>query len=153
MPQMTLKLAPCIYNHSSRTSTLPILNSLPLPKDPQVPRDWTHRVVRNKPALSRWFHRWPANNSSVLCLSKPQIHLEEGGGCFLSHKVTTCFIWLSFFFSRGLDETAPIASLSTKPLSDEIINYLTAYYGPNLIDVPLTPILVKLIREVNLKCT
>ena len=41
-----------------------------------------------------------------------------------------------------------LETLPTRPLTKERANYLLALYGPNEIDVPLTPILVKMFREV-----
>lgn len=39
-------------------------------------------------------------------------------------------------------------TLPTKPLLTECVNRLLALYGSNQIIIPLTPILVKLFREV-----
>ncbi|VDL30878.1 unnamed protein product [Hymenolepis diminuta] len=49
---------------------------------------------------------------------------------------------------NGLDQQCDLDTISTEPLTQDRVSYLLAFFGPNRVHVPLTPIFVKLFHEI-----
>ncbi|KAM3175582.1 hypothetical protein ACTXT7_008237 [Hymenolepis weldensis] len=87
-----------------------------------------------------------------LCESIP-FCFEEGRNSvrfFTHHNIK--YIWnrdqSSFIPISGLDQQCNLDTISTKPLTQDQVSRLLAFFGPNRVHVPLTPIFVKLFHEI-----
>ncbi|KAM7539239.1 hypothetical protein Aperf_G00000055473 [Anoplocephala perfoliata] len=76
---------------------------------------------------------------------------EENSIRFFLHR-NLKYIWIqernAFVPLNGLDHQCTLDTLSTNPLTQDRVTRLLAVFGPNFIHVPLTPILIKLFREI-----
>nr|VZI42217.1 unnamed protein product [Spirometra erinaceieuropaei] len=53
-----------------------------------------------------------------------------------------------FASQRGLDHSNCTHLVQAKPVDESHIDYLLAYYGPNVLEIPLTPICTKIFTEI-----
>ncbi|CUT99643.1 cation transporting ATPase 13A3 [Echinococcus multilocularis] len=105
----------------------------------------------------------------VQCLTTNRVHLYKfSEEKHASETSPLCSVkyhkWVKFFFYqnlkyiwcndkgtflplKGLDRQNTLETLHTKPLTKDSVDYLLALYGSNQINIPLTPIFVKLFRE------